>query len=237
MITAENGKKNIFVSAIIAAAGSSTRMGGGDKQSLELFGKTVLERSIEAFENSGIIDEIIVSAREDAVEDIKALVKAKGFTKVRAVCAGGATRQQSVKNAVACCSENTDFVAIHDGARPLVTGDIIRKTVQAAIRYGAASCAVRVKDTIKVASDDCSVLSTPDRSALWAVQTPQVFDFKQYVLLLKNVSADITDDCQVFEAAGQTVMLVEGDYENIKITTPEDIILANAILKARENNA
>ena len=235
MITVENGKKNIFVSAIIAAAGSSSRMGGGDKLMLDLCGKTVLERSIEAYEKSDVIDEIVISARAGAVEEINGLVKAKNFTKVRAVCEGGATRQESVQNAVAYCSEKTDFVAIHDGARPLVTGDIIERTVKKAVECGAASCAVRVKDTIKVADGDGVILSAPDRSALRAVQTPQVFDFKIYVGALKNASPDVTDDCMIVEAAGQKVALCEGDYENIKITTPDDVIFANAILKARES--
>ena len=229
----DNKTENVFVSCIIAAAGSSLRM-GVNKQFIELDGEKVLMRSVRVFEETPCIDEIIISARKEDAELINRLVEECGFKKVRAVCEGGSTRQISVQNAVAFCKKQTGLIVIHDGARPLVTKETIEKTVASALENSAAACAVRVKDTIKVADESAFISSTPDRSTLWAVQTPQVFDFELYLKALESASADMTDDCRIIEAAGGRVKLVEGEYTNIKITTPEDIILAEAILKARK---
>lgn len=229
-----NGKvKSVFVTAIVAAAGTSSRMGNTDKQFLLLDGMPALARSIMALQDSDCIDEIVVCARAGMLERVNALVKQYDFTKVTCVCEGGPTRVQSVKNAVAHCSENTDILAIHDGARPFVLPQTVRKTVEAACEFGAAACAVKVKDTIKQTDENGVVVLTPPRGKLWAVQTPQVFEFNLYKNALENAPENVTDDCMIVEAAGHGVKLVEGEYTNIKITTPDDIMLSQAILKGR----
>ncbi len=228
-----NGKqKEIFVSAVVAAAGSSSRF-GEDKQFILLDGMPALARSIDALQKSDCIDEIVVCTKPDNLNRVNSLVKQYAFTKVVSVCEGGKTRAESVKNAVSHCSEKTDIIAIHDGARPFVSADTIRRTVEAAAEFGAAACAVKVKDTVKTVDENETVTSTPERKNLRAVQTPQAFDFKIYKNALKNAPEGVTDDCMIVEAAGQSVKLVEGEYSNIKITTPDDIILAQAILKGR----
>lgn len=229
-----NGKKReMFVSAIVAAAGSSVRM-GVDKQFLLLDGMPVLARSIQALEESDCIDEIIVSAKRDMLPRVNALVKQYNFTKVSCVCEGGDTRVNSVKNAITHCNKNAEILAIHDGARPFVTSQTVRRTVETAAEFGASACAVRVKDTIKQTDENGIVVNTPPRGQLRAVQTPQVFSFEIYKNALENAPEGVTDDCMIVEAAGHRVKLVDGEYSNIKITTPDDIITSQAILKGRE---
>lgn len=232
-ILKKNGKENnVFVSVIVAAAGSSVRM-GADKQFLLLDGMPVLARSIDVLEKCDCIDEIIVCTKTENLSRVNSLVKQYNFTKVVSVCEGGDTRVQSVKNAIKHCSDKTDILAIHDGARPFVTVETVRKTVEAAYEYGAAACGVKVKDTIKQTDENGIVTATPPRGMLWAVQTPQVFSFEIYKNALENAPEGVTDDCMIVEAAGQKVKLVEGEYTNIKITTPDDILTAQAILKGR----
>ncbi len=228
----EKKEEEIFVSAVVAAAGSSVRM-GTDKQFLLLDGMPALARSIDALEKSECIDEIIVCTKKENLTRVTSLVKQYNFTKVSCVCEGGDTRVQSVKNAVKNCSEKADIIAIHDGARPFVTAEAIRNTVEAAVRFGAAACGVKVKDTIKQTDENGIVVNTPPRGNMWAVQTPQVFSFEIYKNALENAPEGVTDDCMIVEAAGQKVKLVEGEYTNIKITTPDDILTAQAILKGR----
>ena len=225
-------EKELFVSAVIAAAGSSQRM-GTDKQFLLLDGMPVLARSIDILQKSDCIDEIIVCTKADNLPRVNSLVKQYDFTKVACVCEGGDTRVKSVRNAITHCSEKTEILAIHDGARPFVSEETVRKTVEAAAENGAAACAVKVKDTIKQTDENCFVTATPKRSSLWAVQTPQVFSFEIYKKALENAPEGVTDDCMIVEAAGQRVKLTEGEYTNIKITTPDDILTAQAILKGR----
>lgn len=228
-----NGKeKELFVSAVIAAAGSSSRF-GEDKQFLLLDGVPTLARSIEKYQNSDCVDEIIVCTRRENINRVNALVKQYAFTKVTCVCEGGETRAQSVKNAVSGCNPKTDIVAVHDGARPFVSPETIKRTVEAAASFGAAACAVNVKDTVKVVDRNGVVVSTPQRDTLRAVQTPQAFAFEIYKKALENAPEGVTDDCMIVESAGHKVKLVEGEYTNIKITTPEDVMSAQAILKGR----
>ncbi len=228
-----------FVSAVIVSAGNSTRMGGINKQLVQIDGMPVVARSIFAFENSKIIDEIVVVTRESDVELIKNLVNDYGFKKVSNVVAGGDTRQISVYNGVANTSNKADIVAIHDGARPLVTNEIITETVNAAIEFGAAATGVRVKDTVKQINEFNEIVATPDRNYLRFIQTPQVFKKQLYLEAVNTVenSSNFTDDCMLIEAYGRIVSFVDGDYENIKITTPEDIELASNYLKRRNTNA
>lgn len=216
--------------AIILGAGNGTRMKTKDsKLLLKIGGKTVIERSVDAFLSSSDIDEVIVTAREQDLETFSALLTDERVTFV----IGGDTRQQSVRNAVETIDE-CGLLAIHDGARPLISSDAIDDTVRAAKEYSAAATGVYVKDTIKVVDKDGFVVNTPNRSTLFAVQTPQIFDFELYKSALEFAEKngrDFTDDCQLAEYYGKKVKMVTGDYTNIKITTPEDIDFAESILK------
>lgn len=232
------GKENIVVSAVIVSAGNSTRMGGINKQFLELDGMPVIAHSISAFQKCEYVDEIVIVTRESDIEEIKNLINKYSFTKVSSVVCGGETRQLSVFNGIIKTSNDAQIVAIHDGARPLVSVKIIEETIKATAEYGAAATGVKVKDTVKVVDDNDNIIDTPDRAYMRFIQTPQVFDKKLYldaVVSVKN-SKDFTDDCKLLEAYGKTVKFVDGDYENIKITTPEDIELAENYLKRRRNN-
>ncbi|MDD6355997.1 MAG: 2-C-methyl-D-erythritol 4-phosphate cytidylyltransferase [Oscillospiraceae bacterium] len=216
--------------AIILGAGNGTRMKTKDsKLLLKIGGKTVIERSVDAFLSSSDIDEVIVTVREQDLETFSALLTDERVTFV----IGGDTRQQSVRNAVETIDE-CGLLAIHDGARPLISSDAIDDTVRAAKEYSAAATGVYVKDTIKVVDKDGFVVNTPDRSTLFAVQTPQIFDFELYKSALEFAEKngrDFTDDCQLAEYYGKKVKMVTGDYTNIKITTPEDIDFAESILE------
>lgn len=221
-----------FVSAVIVAAGSSRRMGGTNKLLLSLGGKTVLERTVAAFEENEKIDEIVLAARAEDIEEYTALLS--GFVKVKKIVEGGQTRQKSVAAAVAACDERCTLLAIHDGARPLVSQQIISATVTAALECGAASCAVEVKDTIKVIDEQSFICDTPERAYLRAVHTPQCFDKRLYldcVEALGEAAKDMTDDCRLLELCGKKVMLVPSSYRNLKITTAEDIPFAESMLE------
>lgn len=198
---------------------------------LELCGKTVIERTVEKFASSPYVDEVIVVCREADLEAFE-----KHLSKFElSYCFGGSTRQESVANAVETIDE-ADLLIIHDGARPLITEKEIADAVMAAKRNGAAAVGVPVKDTIKIVDGNMQIVSTPDRSSLVAIQTPQVFSFKIYkqaLELAKQQNADFTDDCALFENMGIPVFAVKGEYSNIKITTPEDIPMAESIIKMR----
>ena len=217
------------VSAVLVAAGSSTRM-GFDKLSFDLSGETVLHRSIRAFEQDPLVTEIVLVAGKN-----RAFVEqqAADCTKPVQIVTGGTTRAESAKNGVLAAAG--ELVAVHDAARPFVSQAVITAALEAAARCGAAAPAVPVKDTIKAAArgngktvpDACLVYTTPDRSTLYAVQTPQCFDRAEYLAALEELDAEkarlVTDDCSLFELTGRPVELVQGDYANIKITTREDL--------------
>lgn len=225
-----------FVTAIVVAAGNSTRMGGVNKQFLTLGDIPVLVRTLRAFSLCPLIDEIVVAARESDIAEMFSLVKSYAIEKVTDIVRGGETRQESVFAAIGCASPQAEYFAIHDGARPLVSQNVIFDTVEAAFAVGAAATGVRVKDTIKVVNQNGVIVDTPDRATLWAVHTPQVFSRELYIRAADEVpnSADFTDDCKLIEAFGHNVHMIEGSYENIKITTPEDVLLAEGILRGRE---
>ncbi len=227
-----------FVTAVIVAAGNSTRMDGVNKQFLLIDGVPVLVRTLWAFSDCELINEIIVAARQEDIPRMYAMLRDYEILKVSDIVNGGATRQQSVLNAVKRSSPSSEFLAIHDGARPLVTKSIIENTVRAAFETGAAATGVRVKDTVKIVNSQNIITSTPDRNFLWAVHTPQVFDRKMYLSALDSVPdcSQFTDDCKLMEEYGAEVTMVEGSYENIKITTPEDIDIAEAFIYRREAN-
>lgn len=220
------------VGAVIAAAGSSSRMGGRDKLAEPLDGIPVILRTLAAVEAVPEIREIVVVTREDRVEEYRRLL-GQCF-RLRAVVPGGSTRQESVRNGVRALSPDCTLAAIHDGARPLVTPEVFARCIEAARSCGAATAAVPVKDTIKLADEAGRVLDTPDRSRLWAVQTPQIFDRERYLRAAEEAERrglSCTDDCQLFEAMGWEVQLVMGDYRNLKLTTPEDFLAAGAYLE------
>lgn len=196
---------------------------------LEINGKTVLERSVNAFLNISDVDEVIVVARE---KDIPAFSDILVDERVSFVV-GGDTRQQSVMNALDVI-DDCELIIIHDGARPLIKSEDIENTIRAAKENKAAAVGVFVKDTVKVVDKNGFVVSTPDRSTLFAVQTPQIFDFELYKNAAQNArekGLDFTDDCQLVESFNQKVKTVVGSYSNIKITTPDDIVLAENLLK------
>lgn len=228
-------KENMFVSAVIVSAGNSTRMGGVNKQFLEINGIPVLVHTLSVFDRLDLINEIIIVTRESDIDAVKSLVDFYGIKKVANIVKGGETRQVSVFNGVVSTSDKSDIVAIHDGARPLVTEKVIVDTLEYAVSYGAAATGVKVKDTVKQVNNNNDIVATPDRAYLRFIQTPQIFDKSLYLEAVNTVenSKDFTDDCMLIEAFGQTVKFVDGDYENIKITTPEDVQIAENYLKRR----
>lgn len=227
----------MFVSVIIAAAGNSTRYGtGNSKQFLLLEGVPVLIKSVQAFEQIDEVKEIIITARKQDFDVIEGFLQQYNIKKVKSVVEGGATRQDSIAAAVKKVSEETEIIAVHDGARPLVSKETIIGVIEKAVEKGAAACAVPVKDTIKIIDSSGKIVTTPDRASLRAVQTPQVFDFALYKEAIDKAvseSKQYTDDCQLIESMGHPVYLTDGDYENIKITTPDDLLVAEKFLSER----
>ena len=226
-----------FVSAIIVAAGGSVRMGIADsKQFIPLLSHPAIEYTLRAFQNCGYIKEIIVVCRNQDKERIKAIADENNFSKVTKLVEGGSSRAESVRNGIKAANENSKYYAIHDGARPLVTVEEIERVVESAFETGAATLGTSVTDTIKVVDRYNNIASTPLRSQLRAVQTPQVFDKDLYTFALENAGDDVvnfTDDCSLIENMGGEVEVVKGSKENIKLTTPIDVIIAESILKNR----
>ena len=229
--------KHAFVSCIVAAGGSGTRMGSADnKLFLELLGVPVLAHTLMALDRSADIDEIVVAARETDMIRIKYLIESYGITKATAVVRGGAHRGASVKAALSAVAEQADLIVVHDGARPLVDETVISAVIEDAKTYGAAATGVRPKCTLKRADKDGFIKETVDRSEIFEIQTPQVFA-KKMLLQAYDTDADIlssaTDDCSLVEKLGEQIKITEGSYRNIKVTTPEDIPVAESLLEAR----
>lgn len=223
--------------ALVAAAGSSTRMGGVNKLLQPIEGVPVLARTLAAFQVAGSVDEIIVAAREEDILEISQLCRTYGLTKCAKVIRGGENRVHSAMLAALEASPEMELLAVHDGARPLVTPELIDRVAAAAARCSAAAPAVMLKDTVKAIREDGGVEETLDRDRLRAVQTPQVFEASLLKAALQSAleqEAPVTDDASAVERLGKVVFLVEGEEENLKITTPMDLILAEAIVKARE---
>lgn len=217
--------------AVIVAAGNASRMGGIDKVMAQLGGEPMIARTVRAFQNSSVISEIVLVTRPDLILPITNLCR--GFDKVKAVVAGGPSRQASVSIGIRALSGKIKLVAVQDGARPLITDSVIDRTVRAAHTYGAAAPAIPVKDTIKIVQGGI-VVQTPNRSTLQAVQTPQVFDVNLLRGALQKAEADdvsLTDDCSAIEYLGMSVRIVEGDEHNIKVTTPMDLKIAELLLE------
>ena len=220
-------KVHPFCTAIVPAAGKSSRMGGEDKMFAPLCGVPVLARTLTVLDQAVLVDEIVVAAQPEKLEEVAALVSSAGIRKPVRVVEGGASRAESVLLAALEANEDVEYLAVHDGARPLVLPEQVAP-------------AVPVTDTVKVADLSGLVLSTPDRSTLFAVQTPQVFQANLLKAALQSAiaaEAPLTDDCSAVERLGKEVYLTPGWRENIKITTPEDLSVAELFLRRREVQA
>lgn len=220
-------------SVVIVCAGNSTRMGGVNKILLPLGERLVIGVTMQAFEKCESVSEIIIVARENDIPAIREEAGKAGISKLKACTTGGATRQESVINGVKCISKNTELIAIHDGARPLVKPEHIEKTIKDASVFGGATLGVPVKDTIKMV-DDGLITDTPPRKFLYITQTPQIFKRNLYfegIDFALEHGLDFTDDCQLVEAIGGKVCMTTGNYTNIKITTPEDIKIVEILLE------
>lgn len=220
-------------SVVIVCAGNSTRMCGVNKILMPLGERLVIGVTMQAFEKCESVSEIIIVARENDIPVIQEEAGKAGITKLKQCTAGGSTRQESVINGIKCISPDTDLIAIHDGARPLIKPEHIEKTIKDASVFGGATLGVPVKDTIKMVEDSL-ITDTPPRKFLYITQTPQIFKRKLYfegIDFALEHGLDFTDDCQLVEAIGGKIYMTTGDYTNIKITTPEDIEIAEILLK------
>ena len=228
-------KKKPVCSAVIVAAGSSQRM-GTDKIMMKLGAMPVLTRTILAFENNAYIDEIIIVTKTEKLEEIADLCHKNGLNKVKRVVSGGATRMESALAGVSAVRHGAEYVAIHDGARPLVSQELIKRTVEAALKYRAAVPAVECADTLKVVDKKGFITATVDRSVTRRVQTPQVFEadlIKGALTKAVEEGLPLTDDCSAMDMMGVKTFAVEGEPENLKITTPDDLVVARAIVQNR----
>ena len=218
-------------SAVIVAAGKGTRMGADkNKVFLELMGKTILEWTVDVFENASCIDEIVIVTND--IEGAGDLFK--DYKKVASITAGGETRQESVKNGLLVATG--DIAVIHDGARALILEKEIVAAIEATEKYGAAAVGVKSKDTLKKADKDGFIVKTVDREFIYNIQTPQVFKMAEIRKMHKLADDNsFTDDCGLAESFGARIKIVEGSYDNIKITTPDDMEIAKKILKNRRS--
>lgn len=217
--------------AVIVGAGSSQRL-GADKVFLPLAGKPLLAWSVDVCQNCELLSQIVIVLNESNLDSGRNLVAERGWSKVVGVCLGGERRQDSVRQGLKEL-KRCDWVVIHDGARPFLTLDLIRDGLEAARGTGVATAAVPVKDTIKLGDDNEMVRETLHRQRLWAVQTPQVFRFDIITRAHGQVTDEVTDDATLAERLGYEVKLYMGSYHNIKITTPEDLALAEIVVKDR----
>ena len=216
---------------IVVAAGSSSRMKGENKLLIKLNGMEVIAKTLINCNNTKLVDYIVIVTREDMLDTMKEIVNKYNISKVINIVTGGQTRQESVGNGLSACPLDTDIIAVHDGARPFADEELIANTINACIEHDAAMPGVPVKETIKEVENSI-IEKTPTRSKLFIAQTPQIFryqDYKKAFQIAVENKLDFTDDCQLIENIGKKVYVSEGSYKNIKITTQEDIILANAM--------
>lgn len=236
----EGRKERCRTGAVVLAGGQGKRMHSEvQKQYLMLGGRPLITYALEAFENSGVDDVVLVTGAGEEAYARTELVEAYGCSKVRAVVAGGKERYHSVYEGLKALRD-CDYVLIHDGARPLVTEAIIARAIDGAKRYEACVVGMPVKDTIKMADEQSYAAGTPDRTYLWQIQTPQAFAYPLVKAAYDRIMADerlqagITDDAMVVESQTEhKVKLIEGSYENLKVTTPEDLVVAEAFLTVR----
>ena len=231
----KNKKEKPSCSAVIVAAGSSQRM-GSDKIMMKLGAMPVLARTVLAFENNENVDEIIIVTKTEKLEEIADMCFKNGLHKVKQVVSGGATRMESALAGVSACRHGAELIAIHDGARPLVSQELITRTIEAARAYRAAVPAVASTDTLKIVDERGFITGTLDRSVTRRVQTPQVFEadlIKGALTKAVELKLTLTDDCSAMDMMGVKTITVEGEPANIKITTPEDMVTAKAIVEDR----
>lgn len=231
-----------YIGVIIPAAGSGNRMGGVYKPLEKLCGSEMLCYSLETFEKCSEVAFVVISARQDKIEEVERLCKDKGFSKVKKVIAGGKDRQDSVENAFTCGLFDNDgvtHVAVHDAARPLFSVEMAENVFGMALEKGNAVCACKVRDTVKRTDENAVVSDSVDRDNLWLIQTPQVFEKEMYassLALAKKNGFVATDDSSLVSAAGIDVNLCETPSYNIKVTYHEDMLLAEAIIGKRKEN-
>ena len=229
--------KKYFTSAVILAAGSSRRMGGSStKQFLEVDGIPVVARTLMEFDGSDLIDEIIVVAKADEIEKYSDFPKKYGIKKPFKVIEGGETRQESARCGVDAVDDKSKFIAIHDAARCLITEEMIHKVCHGAYLHGGAILAIKAIDTVKIGDKNNFIENTPDRAFTWQAQTPQVFKvnaFRAATYIARDEEFEGTDDASLLEHIRIPVKLIEGSRENIKVTEPIDVYIAEAILKSR----
>ena len=226
-------RKKEKVGAVIVAAGKSERMGDVDKMFASLGGEPLLLRTTRPFQQSPLIDQVVVVVSGEREIQCRHLVTGPQWSKVSDVCLGGRRRQDSVAEGLKRLA-NCDWAVIHDGARPLVTVELIERGLEAAKETGAAVAAVPVTDTIKVSDEDGNVRETPPRQNLWAVQTPQVFSIKIIRDAYQNADEDVTDSASLVERLGYRVKIFMGSDNNIKVTTPADLALAEILWRKYE---
>lgn len=220
------------IAVIVVAAGNATRMGGVNKQLLEISGKPVIVRTLEAFENCEAVGRIILVVKEADLYEMQILAEKYNLSKLCDIVKGGGHRQESVNNGLALLKKDEQTVLIHDGARPLVDNATICRVIEGLKTYKAVTCGVKVKDTVKRVTETGEIIETLNRAELFAVQTPQGVWVNDYKAAIENCDpTDFTDDVSIMEAAGHKALAVEGSYKNIKITTKEDIALAQSYLE------
>ena len=221
------------VGVVVVAAGSSERMGGVDKIFAIVAGKPVLAHSLSVFERCSLVDQVVVVLNDASLEQGREMVESQGFSKVVALCRGGRRRQDSVAEGLGRL-EGCHWVIIHDGARPCVTSELVERGLDEVRQTGAAIAAVPVKETVKVIDVERIVQNTPHRGNLWAAQTPQIFRFDIIVQAYRRTPEEVTDDAAAVEALGHKVKVYMGLYDNIKVTTREDLALAEIIMRERD---
>lgn len=229
MNSLENEKSDDLLGVVVVAAGRSSRMGGTDKTFADVHGTPLIGHTLRRIAESDAVDRIVLVVAADSVPDGEAIVRHLDIPKVAAVCAGGARRQDSVLAGLVAMGDRR-WVAIHDGARPCVTPEILGRALSEVWRTGAAIAAVPVKDTIKVVGEGRVISGTPDRAMLWAAQTPQAFNYQILLDAHRAAAVEYTDDAAMVEAAGHRVTVFRGDYDNLKVTTPEDLDMVGLIL-------
>jgi len=232
--------KNVFfTSVIITAAGNSSRMGNNDKLLLKIQNKTILEYTIESFEKAKSVDEIIIVTREDLIPEIEYIIKKNNYKRIKNIVVGGNCRQQSVYNGFLAINKKADFVSVHDGARPFITAEEIDEIHKNGYEFKAVCCGTSIKDTVKKFDENGFIVETLDRNSLISVATPQIFDVKLYKQAVEKINfqfQNFTDDAGIVEQLGYKIKIVKCSYENIKITTKEDLSLAKIIIERRQKN-
>lgn len=223
---------NKKVTAILLVAGNSNRYGQNRNKNFEIInGKTILSYSLNEFNKNENIDNIIIAVKQNEIPKVKQIIEKEQFTKNIKIINGGKTRAESVYNCIK--NTNSDIVIIHDGARPLIKQEYINKCIENIDEFKGVTIGVKSKDTIKIANENNMVISTTNRKNTWMIQTPQCFD-RQTLLEMheKYKSADVTDDCELFEKDNYKIKIIEGDYTNIKITTYDDFEIVNRLLNS-----